>query len=104
MAERINGQQFADRVLGGEGLKVVEFYSDTCIPCKRMAPILAEVEEKYQNVFIAKINVAYESELVQKYHVLTSPTVLFFKNGEEITRLKGIIQKKQLEEIIQDYL
>lgn len=82
MAEKIQKDQFQEKFLMGEGLKVAEFYSDTCIPCKKMAPILAELEEKYKEVYIGKINGAYETELVQEYKVKSSPTFLFFKNGK----------------------
>ena len=43
MAVRVNAETFATEVLQAEGLVLVDFYSDSCVPCKRIAPLLSEV-------------------------------------------------------------
>lgn len=103
MAERINEQQFQEKILAGEGVKIAEFYSDTCIPCKRMAPLLAELEEAH-NIYVGKINVAFDKALAEQWKVKSSPTLLFFKNGNQVERVTGAaVKKQQLEEIIKKY-
>ena len=47
MAARINEQQFEEKVLKADKPVLVDFYSDTCIPCKRMAGVLGEIEDDY---------------------------------------------------------
>ena len=102
MAERIGKDDFAEKVIGFSGLSVVEFYTDSCVPCKRMSPILTALSEQYsEGVFIAKVNAAYEQELAEKYDVAATPTFLFFKNGEIVERFTGARKKEELEQIIE---
>ena len=102
MAERIGSADFRDKVSGFSGLSLVEFYTDSCVPCKRMSPILTALEEKYSGaVYIAKVNAAFEPELVEKYQVGSTPTFLLFKNGEIVERFSGARKKEELEQIIE---
>lgn len=104
MAERINETNFKEKILTGPGLKIAEFYSDSCIPCKMMAPVLAELEETYPELYIGKLNAAYEQNLAEAYGVRSSPTLLFFKDGKEAGRVTGAVKKAQLDEMIHNYL
>ena len=105
MAERLNAENFADKALQEGTLSLVDFYSDSCVPCKRMSPILAQLEETFQGkVAIGKVTIAYETELVEKYGVTSVPTFLFFKNGEQIEKLTGVQKKTELERIINENL
>lgn len=102
MAERVTSSDFDEKVIGFSGLAIVDFYSDTCVPCKRMSPVLAALEEQYPEVlYVAKVNVAYERELVEEYGIRATPTFLFIKNGEVVERLYGIRKKEELEQIIE---
>lgn len=103
--ERLNKDNFESRVLKNENLVLVDFYSDSCVPCKRMAPVLAELEESYaEKVYIGKVNSAYEPELIEKYSVRSAPTLIFFKDGEPFERRTGVVKKAELEAIINENL
>lgn len=100
MAVRVSGDEFKEKLLG-EGLHLADFYSDSCVPCKMMSPVLADIEEELgDKIFIAKVNVAYDGELAEKYEVQAAPTLIFFKNGEEIGRFKGAQKKADLLDFI----
>ena len=102
MAERIKYCDFEAKVLGFAKVALVDFYSDTCIPCKRMIPVLTALENQYQDeLYVAKVNVAYEKELVEEYQVKTTPTFLIFKNGRLAERLSGVRKKEELEQLIE---
>lgn len=101
MAERLNKDSFQEKVLKASGLAVADFYSDSCIPCKKLSPILADMEEKYPDVYIGKVNIAYEPELIETYSVMSSPVLVFFKDGEEIDRITGAVSKHKIEEAIE---
>lgn len=102
MAERVTYGEFDEKVIGFAGLAVVDFYSDSCVPCKRMSPVLAALEKQYpEEVYICKVNIAYEEELVDKYFIRSAPTFLFFKDGEVVERLSGVKTKEELQEIIE---
>lgn len=103
MAERLSSENFAEKALQQGKLSLIDFYSDSCVPCKRMSPVLAELEEQYKDqLFVGKVNIAYEAELVEKYGVMSAPTFLIFKDGEEAARFTGVRKKAELEQIIQE--
>ena len=91
MAERLNKDSFQEKVLNASGLAIADFYSDSCIPCKKLSPILADLDE----------NIVYEQELIEEYSVMSSPVLIFFKNGEEVDRITGAVSKHKIEEAIE---
>ncbi|MBQ8163040.1 MAG: thioredoxin family protein [Clostridia bacterium] len=102
MAQRVTYHEFQEKVVAFSGLSLVDFYSDTCVPCKRMSPVLAALEAQYpKGLYIAKVNVAYERELVEEYGIRSTPTFLLFKNGEVVDRFSGAKRKEDLEKIIE---
>lgn len=101
MAARINQENFEAEVLKAELPVLADFYSDSCVPCKRLSPLLAEVEEKNaDSLKVVKINVNFDTELAEKYEVQAAPTLILFKNGEEIDRLIGSVKKTEIIELI----
>lgn len=105
MAERITNSEFHEKVIGSSRLVIVDFYSDSCVPCKRMSAVLASMEEQYHGaVYAAKVNVAYEKELVAEYAIRSTPTFIFFKNGDVAERFSGIRKKEEVEHLIESNL
>ena len=105
MAVRINKDNFQAEVLDSTLPVVVEFYSDSCIPCKQLAPILGDIEDDYEEQLkVLKVNVNFDAELAEQYSVMASPTILFFKGGEEVNRIRGLAKKPQLEEAVKELL
>lgn len=102
MAERVSKDTFEAEVLNAQGVVLADFYSDSCVPCKRMSPVLAELEEDYGDIKIAKINVNYDGELAAEYGVQAVPTIIFFKNGAETERVVGATPKADLAAIIDE--
>lgn len=100
MAKRINRESFAQEVLASKGLVMVDFYSDSCVPCKQLSPVLAELEDNGTAVF--KVNIAYDAELCEEYEVQSTPTVLFFRDGAEVGRTVGFKSQTELEALINE--
>ena len=101
MAARVTQDTFRKEVLEAEGLVLADFYSDSCIPCKRLSPVLAELEEAYGDALkVAKININFDLPLAEQYEVQAAPTLIFFKNGAEQDRRRGLVKKAELQEII----
>ena len=100
MSERLNKETF-DSSINQEKLVLVDFYSDSCIPCKRLNPILTELEEAYNDKAVFyKVNINFDLELAEKYGVMSAPTLILFKAGEEIERKTGFQTLDVLEEWI----
>ena len=102
MAARVSKADFDDKVLGSSLPVLVDFYSDSCVPCKRLSPVLFALEEEYaEKLKIVKININFDSELAEKYEVQAAPTLVFFKNGEEVSRLRGAVKQAEIKEVIE---
>ncbi len=105
MAKRVSKDEFASEVLQSELPVVVEFYSDSCIPCKQLSPILGGIEDDYEDKLkVVKVNVNFDAELAQEYDVAASPTLLFFKEGKEADRIRGLVKRPELEEAVKKVL
>lgn len=97
MAARISSADFEEKVLKADKPVLVDFYSDTCIPCKRMAGVLGDIEDEYEDkLYLYKVNVNYEEDLTAKYQVMSAPTLIVFENGEEKSRLSGATGKDEI--------
>ena len=101
MAVRVSAEDFDAKVLQSELPVIVEFYSDSCIPCKQLSPILGGIEDDYEDKLkVVKVNVNFDAELAEQYSVMASPTILLFKDGQEVERARGLTKRPQLEELI----
>lgn len=80
---------------------LIDFYAEWCGPCKMMSPILKEVKDTLgDDVSIIKIDVDKNQTLASKYQVRGVPTLLLFKNGKQIWRQSGMVQKDELIQVI----
>ena len=101
MAIKADNNTFDTEISDKDKLVIADFYSDSCVPCKRMSPVLAELEEEFaDSVKMVKLNINFDVETAEKYDVTAVPTLVFFKNGEEQTRIVGVVKKAELEDII----
>ena len=83
---------------------LVDFYADWCGPCKMLTPILKEVKQELgETVKIVKIDVDKNQPLAAKYQVRGVPTMLLFKNGKQLWRQSGVLQKSEIINIINSY-
>ena len=71
------------------GIALVDFYADWCEPCKMMSPIVDEIADERTDVTVAKVNVDESSELASRFGVVSIPTLIIFKNGNESNRIIG---------------
>lgn len=82
---------------------VIDFWATWCGPCMRLAPVIDELAEEFgEAVVIGKYNVDEETELSGQYRIMSIPTILFFKNGEQVRDLRMTgATKEQLRERIE---
>ncbi len=83
---------------------LVDFFADWCGPCKMLAPILKDVKSELgDSIKIVKIDVDKNPSIASKYQVRGVPTMLLFKNGKQLWRQSGVLQKKDIIQIIQSH-
>ncbi len=89
------------KILDSDKLVLIDFYADWCGPCKMLAPILKEVKAQLgEDVKIIKIDVDKNQGLAAKYQVRGVPTMLLFKNGNQVWRQSGVLQKEDIIAVI----
>ncbi|MGN0482192.1 MAG: thioredoxin [Lachnospiraceae bacterium] len=105
MAQRVSKENFEEKVLKSTVPVLVDFYSDSCVPCKMISPILGDLEdEKEGSLAVYKLNVNFDGEIAEQYSVMGAPTLIFFENGEIKDRKTGALKKDQLFEWVEGLL
>lgn len=98
MEYKFTSQNFESEVLESEVPVLVDFYADWCGPCKMMAPIIAQLAEKYDGkVKIGKCNIDEEDGLARMYRVMNIPNMKIFVKGEAVGNIVGAVQPAELE-------
>lgn len=92
----LNSSKFDDFI--GKGVSVIDFWASWCGPCRMMNPIFQEAAESVAGAKFGKVNVDESSDLAQRFQVMSIPTLIFLKDGEQVERAVGLLSK---EEIVQ---
>ena len=98
MVKQLTNEEFEKNVKSSDKLAFVDFYADWCGPCRMMAPIVEEISEEVDGVDFYKVNCDDEQELASKYEVMTIPTLLILKKGEQIKEFIGVTDKEEIIE------
>jgi thioredoxin 1 len=83
---------------------LVDFFADWCGPCKMLSPVLEQVKvELGAKIKIVKIDVDKNQLLASKYQVRGVPTLLLFRNGKQVWRQSGVLQKNDIISTIKQH-
>ena len=93
---KVTEQNFEQEVLNSDMPVLIDFYADWCGPCKMLSPVIEEVSQENSNIKVVKINVDESQEIAVKYQVMSIPTLVVIKNGNEVMRSVGLIDKSQI--------
>lgn len=105
MATKQTFSSFDDMLAGSDKPTLVDFYATWCGPCQLMAGELKKVKEQLQDQLqIVKIDTDRYTELASKHQIHALPTMVLFKNGQEIDRIEGAMTADQLTARLQTNL
>lgn len=96
----VTSENFEKEVLESEKIVLVDFYAEWCGPCKRLSPIVEEVAKEEEEVKFVKMNIDNCEDIAIEYQVMSIPTLVVMKNGKEVNRSVGLIDKEQVKELI----
>lgn len=89
----------------GELPMVIDFWATWCGPCRMVAPVIEELAAQYDGkVVVGKCDVEENEDLAVEFGIRNIPTILFFKNGQNVDKLVGAQPKAKIEEKIQALL
>lgn len=89
-------------IIQSDPMVLVDFSADWCGPCQMLGPVLKEVKaEVGDTVKIIKIDVDKNQALSGHYKVMGVPTLILFRNGNQVWRQSGLLQKDQLLQVLQ---
>ena len=102
MSEKI--KKFTEESFSKEikrGVTLVDFYADWCGPCRMMTPVLEKVADEHaDDVVIAKLNIDDAQTIASTFQVTSVPTLILFKEGNEMGRLVGLRDAQAIKEFI----
>ena len=96
---------FDETIAGADTPVLVDFWAEWCGPCKMIAPTLAEIAtEQKGKLAIGKLNVDDNPDTARRFDVMSIPTLLVFKDGQQVKRLVGAKGKGQLLQDLAEFI
>ncbi len=104
MIHLIDNSQILEEVIKSNKLVIIDFFATWCTPCQLQSESLKNVEKDYSDkIAIFKVDVDENQEVAIRYGITAMPTLVFFKNGEEVERQVGYMEENEIINLINDF-
>jgi thioredoxin 1 len=101
----VSDQDFAEKVLEVQQMVLVNFSAESSAACQIQDPEFEAISKEYQGrAVFARVNTDKNQEVISQWKIDGIPTIIFFKSGREINRIKGIIMRDRLRRQIEGAL
>ena len=99
-AININKNNFQNEIMNSEKPVLLDFWAPWCAPCRMLAPVVEEIASERADIKVGKINIDEQSELANKFSIMSIPTLVVMKNGKIIQQVSGIRPKNVILEML----
>ena len=97
----LTNESFADAI-NADLPVVVDFWASWCMPCKIFAPVFEQLSGEFDGrAEFCKVNTDDCQQLAAQYAIEFIPTIIVFKNGKEVDRAQGVLQKEEVRQMIE---
>ncbi|HYH04581.1 MAG TPA: thioredoxin [Bacillota bacterium] len=101
----VTEKNFREEVLNAGGVVLVDFWAPWCGPCRMLGPILEEVaQELADKVKVVKVNVDENPGLASQFNVMSIPTLIVFKQGQDVEKSVGALPKAAIKQKLTKWL
>lgn len=105
MPMTVTDKNFQSDILDHKGVSFVDFWAAWCAPCRMLTPIIEELAKDYAGkAQIAKLDVDSNQNSARQYGVMSIPTMIIFKDGQEVDRLVGVMPKATIAERLDKWI
>jgi len=105
MLLHLKANEFDKEVLQSNQPVLVDFSATWCGPCQMMGPIMEKLSTEFEGkAKVAKVDIDECSDLAMQYHIMSVPSMLFFKNGEIKEQVVGAVPAEHLSEKLNSLL
>jgi thioredoxin 1 len=101
----VTSSNWDNEVLKAQGLVMIDFWAAWCGPCRMISPTVEELAKEYGGkIKVMKLNTDENSEIASRYKIMGIPTVIFFKDGNMLDQIVGVVPKQHLKAKIDSFL